>query len=74
MGVQGIVQAFSTACGTPLSNFEAGLNYKGRSRSGRGGELSDEGGRGRELRGVDDDSLDFAQQHFAVRSSHHGIH
>ena len=28
MGVQGIVQAFSTACGTPLSNFEAGLNYK----------------------------------------------
>ena len=28
MGVQGIVQAFSTACGTPLSNFKAGLNYK----------------------------------------------
>ena len=72
VGVQGIVQEGFGVPGVQghavqyrvwyaVEQLRGGVELQGRSRSGRGGELSDEGGRGRELRGVDDDSLDFAQ-------------
>mmetsp|Transcript_26329 Transcript_26329/g.54992 ORF Transcript_26329/g.54992 Transcript_26329/m.54992 type:complete len:354 (+) Transcript_26329:427-1488(+) len=70
-GVQG--HALQHRVRDAVEQLRGGVELQGRSRSGRGGELPDEGRRGRELRGVDDDSLDSAQQHRAVRSSRHGI-